>query len=56
MEPRDFILFRIEGDYAILKEEKSGNEMFIAMALLPIGSDVGSRLHFENFSYELIEP
>lgn len=56
MEPKDFLLCRIEGDYAILKEEKSGDEMFIAMALLPIGSDVGSRLHFENFSYELIEP
>ncbi len=55
MEPRDFILTRIEGDYAILKDEKQGDEMFIAMALLPMGSDVGSRLHFENFSYELVE-
>jgi hypothetical protein len=38
-----------------LKDEKSGDEMFIAMALLPMGSDIGSRLHFENFSYELVE-
>ncbi len=55
MEPRDFVLSRIEGDYAILKDEKDGAEMFIAMALLPMGADIGSRLHFENFSYELID-
>ena len=55
MEARDFVLARIEGDYAILKDEKSGEEMFIAMALLPLGADVGSRLHYENFSYELLD-
>ncbi len=55
MEPRDFVVARIEGDYATLKDEKSGEEMFIAMALLPMGTDIGSRLHFENFSYELID-
>ena len=55
MEPRDFCLTRIEGDYAILKDVKSGEEMFIAMALLPLGADIGSRLHYENFSYELMD-
>ena len=55
MEARDFVLARIEGDYAILEDEKSGEEMFIAMALLPLGADVGSRLHYENFSYELLD-
>jgi hypothetical protein len=55
MEPRDFLVARIEGDYAILKDAKSGEELFIAMALLPIGTDLGSRLHFENFSYELLD-
>lgn len=55
MEPRDFVVARIEGDYATLKDEKSGEEMFIAMALLPMETDIGSRLHFENFSYELID-
>ena len=54
MEARDFCVARIEGDYAILKDEKSGEELFIAMALLPMGTDIGSRLHYENFSYELI--
>lgn len=55
MEARDFVLSRIEGDYAYLKDEKSGEEMFIAMALLPMGADIGSRLHYENFSYELVD-
>ena len=55
MEPRDFYIARIEGEYAILKDETSGEELFIAMALLPMGADIGSRLHFENFSYELID-
>ena len=55
MEPRDFVVSRIEGEYAILKDEKTGEEMFIAMALLPLGADIGSRLHFENFSYELLD-
>ena len=55
MEPRDFRVARIEGDYAILKDEKSGEEMFIAMALLPMGTDLGSRLHYENFSYDLMD-
>ena len=55
MEARDFVLSRIEGDYAYLKDEKNGEEMFIAMALLPMGADVGSRLHYENFSYELMD-
>ena len=55
MEARDFVLTRIEGDYAYLKDEKNGEEMFIAMALLPMGADIGSRLHYENFSYELMD-
>lgn len=55
MEPRDFVVARIEGDYATLKDENSGEEMFIAMALLPPGADIGSRLHYESFSYELLD-
>ncbi len=55
MEPRDFLVARIEGEYAILKDEKNGEEMFIAMALLPMGTDIGSRLHYENFSYDLMD-
>ena len=54
MEPKDYILVRIEGEYAYLKDIESENEIFIALALLPPGVDVGTRLHYESFSYEII--
>ena len=54
MEPKDYTVSRIEGDYAYLKDEMTGEEVFIAMALLPEGIDIGTRLHYEMFSYEMI--
>lgn len=54
MEPKDYILDRIDGEYAYLKDIDSSNEIFIALALLPIGADVGSRIHFEMLEYTLI--
>lgn len=54
MEPKDYILTKIEGEYATLRETDGTNELFIAMALLPAGSDVGCKLHFENFEYSII--
>lgn len=53
MEPKDYILDRIEGEYAYLKDIATGGEVFIALALLPQGADVGSRIHFEMFEYTL---
>ena len=53
MEPKDYILSRIEGEYAYLKDVVSGNEIFIALALLPPGADEGSKIHFEMFEYSL---
>ena len=53
MEAKDYTVVKIEGEYATLKE-KNGNELFIALALLPEGTDLGSSLHFENFEYILI--
>ena len=53
MEPKDYILDRIEGEYAYLKDVASGDEIFIALALLPVGADVGSRIHFECFEYTM---
>ena len=55
MEPKDYILDRIEGEYAYLKDINNGNELFIALALLPEGADTGSRLHFEMREYTLID-
>lgn len=54
MEPKDYVVKRIEGEYAYLLEEGTNDgEIFIALALLPLGVDVGSRLHYEMFVYTL---
>ena len=57
MEPKDYTVVKIEGEYAYLRDDadKTGEELFIALALLPLGVDVGTRLHYEMLSYTLIE-
>lgn len=54
MEPQDYIVFKIEGEYAILKNIDDGTEIFVAMALLPNGVDVGTKLHSECLQYTII--
>ena len=49
-----YVLKRIDGDYAYLADEASGEELFIAMALLPEGVDVGTRIKYENFEFSVI--
>ena len=53
MEPKDYILSRIEGEYAYLSPVDGGDEIFIALALLPLGADIGSMLECKDFSFEL---
>jgi hypothetical protein len=53
MDGKIFKLTKIDGDYAYLTKTDSTEEIFIAMALLPPGADVGSLLVCENFSFEL---
>ena len=57
MEPKDYIVVKIEGEYAYLRVigEGEGADLFIAMALLPPGIDVGTRLHYEMLCYTVIE-
>ena len=55
LEAMDFIVKRIEGDYAILANFETAEELFIAMALLPEGTDIGTRLHYEMFEYTVVE-
>ena len=55
MEPKDYTVSNIQGEYAILKDRETGEELFIAMALLPLGTDVGSQLHYEMLEYTLIK-
>ena len=55
MEPKNYILDRIEGEYAYLRDIKNENEIFIALALLPQGADVGSKIHWEMMEYTLAQ-
>lgn len=56
MEPKDYIVSKIEGDYAYLKRTDMlcDEDLFIAMALLPPGVDVGMKLHYEMLAYEIV--
>ena len=57
MEAKDYVLRAIEGEYAYLRDlsGKCDEDVFIALALLPAGCDVGSHLHYEMFEYTLID-
>lgn len=57
MEPKDYTVTKIEGEYAYLREigKTDSEEVFIALALLPTGVDIGTKLHSELFSYTIIE-
>ena len=54
MEPKDYTVVKIEGEYAYLKDDTTGNELFIALYLLPEGADIGTKLHYEMFEYTII--
>ncbi len=57
MEPKDYVVSKIEGEYAYLHDLSGAcdEDVFIALALLPSAVDVGVKLHCEMFSYEVIE-
>lgn len=57
MEPKDYTVVRIEGEYAYLRADgaEAGEDLFIAMALLPPGVDVGTKLHYEMLCYTVIQ-
>ncbi|MBQ8372245.1 MAG: hypothetical protein IJX38_04855 [Clostridia bacterium] len=54
MDDKRYTVSRIEGEYAYLAPEDGGEEVFIAMALLPLGVDVGDKLiyRFPEFVIE----
>ena len=45
----------LEGEYATLTDINTGDELFIALFLLPDGIDIGTQLHYENLCYEITE-
>jgi hypothetical protein len=57
MEPKDYTVVKIEGEYAYIREIGKGEneDIFIALALLPLGVDIGTKLHCEFFQYTIIE-
>ena len=55
MEPKDYTIVKIEGEYAYLRADGEKEDVFIAMALLPPGVDVGTRLHYDMLCYTVIE-
>lgn len=48
---KHYIVIKIEGEYATLKDTETGDELFIAMALLPEETDIGVKLLWENLTY-----
>ena len=57
MEPKDYTVVKIEGEYAYLRADgdSADKDLFIGMALLPPGIDVGSRLNYEMLCYTFID-
>lgn len=51
MGAKHYIVIKIEGEYATLKDTETGDELFIAMALLPEETDIGVKLLWENLTY-----
>lgn len=54
MEPKDYKVEQIDGDYAHLIELSTGEPFLIARALIPDEADEGDVLHYENFSYTVV--
>ena len=45
----------IRGDYAYVKYDETDVVSEVAIALLPFGINIGDRLKFENFEFEIVK-
>ncbi|MBQ5318133.1 MAG: chorismate--pyruvate lyase [Oscillospiraceae bacterium] len=56
MGPFEYVVIRIDGDYAVLKRTDIASEdtVLVARALLPEETDEGTRLLWENLEYTVI--
>ena len=56
MGPYEYVVARIDGDYAVLRrtDNETHDEILVARALLPEEVDEGSKLLYEAFQYTLI--
>ena len=55
METKHYTVIKIEGEYATLRDKTTGDELFIAMALLPEETDIGISLIWEDLTYSVEE-
>ena len=57
METYFYVVDSIDGDYANLKRTDIVSEevKLVARALLPDGIDVGTKLKYEMFEYEIVQ-
>jgi hypothetical protein len=56
MEPRDYIVLKIDGDYAYLAEVgQTTSDNPVARAFLPEEIEEGCKLHWEDFVYTMAE-
>ena len=46
MEEKHYLVKDISGEYATLTDRATSEELFIALALLPIGTDVGMKIAY----------
>ncbi|MGN0674632.1 MAG: hypothetical protein ACI4KG_02690 [Oscillospiraceae bacterium] len=56
MGPYEYIVEKIDGDYAVLRRTDIASEdtVLVARALLPDETDEGTRLLWENLEYSVI--
>lgn len=56
MDPYEYIVEKIDGDYAVLRRTDIQTEdtVLVARALLPPETDEGTRLLWENLEYSVI--
>ncbi|MBQ3969601.1 MAG: hypothetical protein II685_03835 [Clostridia bacterium] len=57
METKYYIITNINGDYAFLTDLSGSNsdEIMVALALLPVNIDVGTKLKWECFTYTVCD-
>ncbi len=57
MDPKSYIVQKIDGDYAVLlrTDIETDDTLFIARALLPMDIDEGTKLLWENLMYTIID-
>jgi hypothetical protein len=56
MEEKHFRVSSVAGEYATLTDLSSGEELFIALALLPPGTDIGTYLLYRDLTFEIEIP